>query len=222
MKKLPSVKAISAIIAIFLVTILSANLIDGNEKSSQSEKSVASVLVASNGYIHETLFEDKANRELLAIQENEKKKEALLKEQEKRVYDGLTLEELGKKLDKHLKSTLKGYGRVFAKYAVKYNVDPYLSLAIVLHETGCNSGKCSGLTSACNNVGGMKGNIQCGTTGYAKFKSLESGIEAFYKNLSQNYYQKGLTTPEKIGRKYAESSTWASKIRYYMQIIKKS
>lgn len=221
MKKLPSVKAFMAVIAILFVTIFSANIIDGNKKNKPIETTSTSLL-ASNGYIHGELFEDKANRELLAIQESEKEKQALLEEQEKIVYDGLTLEELAKKLDRNLKSTLKGYGAIFAKYAIQYNVDPYLSLAIVLHETGCYSGKCSGLTSQCNNVGGMKGSNECGTTGYAKFKSLEKGIEAFYKNLSQNYYQKGLTTPEKIGKKYAESQTWASRIKYYIQIIKKS
>ena len=51
---------------------------------------------------------------------------------------------------------------------------------------------------------------------------LEACIEAFFKNLSSNYYKKGLKTPEQIGKKYAESSTWASRIRFYVNQIQNS
>jgi len=136
------------------------------------------------------------------------------------VYDGMTMEELGAKLDRSLKSTLSGYGAKFAELSLEYGVDPYVAIAIVLHETGCYSGRCSTLASQCNNIGGMKGSPGCGGGAYKRFSTLDEGIEAFIKNLSKNYYQKGLTTVELIGKKYAESKTWATKVNYYISKIK--
>ena len=132
------------------------------------------------------------------------------------VYDGMTMEELASKLDRSLSSNLSGYGHAFAKYSVEYGVDPYLAVAITLHETGCKW-NCSNLVTSCNNVGGMKGS-GCGS--YASFNTLEEGIEAMISNLSRNYISQGLTTPETIGTKYAASSTWATKINYYMDTIR--
>jgi hypothetical protein len=222
MKKLPSVKAIMAVIAIILINILSANEIDGNKKINNSETLTMNNYVLASSISNERLLnQTKVNNELLALNEDteEVKEPVIIPEI---VYDGMTMEELATKLEKNLKSTLKGYGTVFAEYSIKYEVDPYLSLAIVLHETGCYSGKCSTLASKCNNIGGMKGSPGCGGGAYKKFSSLEDGIEAFYKNLSKNYYKKGLTTPETIGKKYAESESWPTRIRYYMNIIEKS
>ena len=132
------------------------------------------------------------------------------------VYDGMTMEELASKLDRSLSSNLSGYGHAFAKYSIEYGVDPYLAVAITLHETGCKW-NCSNLVTSCNNVGGMKGS-GCGS--YASFNTLEEGIEAMISNLSRNYISQGLTTPETIGTKYAASSTWATKINYYMDTIR--
>lgn len=137
------------------------------------------------------------------------------------VYDGLTLVELGEKLDKNLNSTLKGYGPIFAKYSIKYRVDPYVATSIVLLETGCKW-NCSSLVRKCNNIGGMKGKNKCPGSSYAKFSSLEEGIEAFFNNLSNNYYQKGLTTPKEINKKYAESQDWYLKVEKYVEQIKSS
>ncbi len=222
MKKLPSVKALLALIAIIGINILSATEIDGNTKIYNSQTYALDNYKLPNQINSEKLFKNEnVNNELLAINEN--KKEVVVPiEIPEIVYDGMTMEELSKKLNKNLKSTLKGYGSVFAEYSIKYEVDPYLALAIVLHETGCYSGKCSTLTSKCNNIGGMKGSPGCGGGPYKKFQSLDKGIEAFYKNLSKNYYKKGLTTPESIGKKYAESESWPKRIRYYMNIIAKS
>ena len=132
------------------------------------------------------------------------------------VYDGMTMEELSGKLDRSLSSSLSGYGSTFARYSIEYGVDPYLAVAITLHETGCKW-NCSNLVQSCNNVGGMKGS-GCGS--YASFNTLEEGIEAMISNLSRNYISQGLTTPESIGTKYAASSTWASKINYYIDTIR--
>ena len=222
MKKLPSVKAILAIIAIILINILSAKTIDGNKTINNSKTYVMnSYMLVSNISNQRLLSKGLVNNELLAINESKKEVSKPIEIPEI-VYDGMTLDELAAKLEKNLKSTLKGYGKIFAEYSIKYEVDPYLSLAIVLHETGCYSGKCSTLASKCNNIGGMKGSPGCGGGSYKKFNTLDQGIKAFYKNLSKNYYKKGLTTPETIGKKYAESKTWPTRIRYYINLIKES
>jgi hypothetical protein len=222
MKKLPSIKALMALITIILINILSAKVIDGNKTINNSQTiTMNSYRLVSNISNERLLNQDKANNELLALNDDTiEVKEPI--EIPEIVYDGMTMEELASKLDKNLKSTLKGYGSIFAEYSIKYEVDPYLALAIVLHETGCYSGKCSTLASKCNNIGGMKGSPGCGGGSYKKFATLDKGIEAFYKNLSKNYYKKGLTTPEAIGKKYAESETWSTRIRYYMNLIKNS
>ena len=132
------------------------------------------------------------------------------------VYDGLTLDELATKLNRSLGSSLSGYGYKFASRSLELGVDPYLAVAIVLHETGC-SWSCSALVQNKNNVGGMVGN-----GGYIAFASLDAGIDAFLNNLYKNYYAYGLTTPEQINKKYAASTAWASKINYYIGKIKAS
>ncbi len=239
MKKLPSVKALMAVTTILLVNICSFRTLDGTKKVDDSLTIIPNKTNLVSSISNNRLLSSENANEILAINDaaNEQKESKTTKTTKKKttttkkttsssstkvVYDGMTLEQLAKKLDKNLKSTLKGYGMVFAKSSIKYGVDPYLAVAIVLHETGCNSGTCSSLVRNCNNVGGMKGKNTCGGSSYAKFSSLNTGIDAFFKNLSNNYYKKGLKTPESIGKKYAESSTWATKIRYYMKKIKNS
>ena len=53
------------------------------------------------------------------------------------VYDNLTIEELTDKLNRTLSSDLSGKGESFAKYSIDLGVDPYLAVAIAMHETGC-------------------------------------------------------------------------------------
>lgn len=130
----------------------------------------------------------------------------------------LSYDELVAKLNRSLNSTLAGKGNSFARYAVDLGIDPYLAVAIVLHETGCKW-NCSTLLKQCNNVGGMKGSPGCNGGSYKAFSSLDEGIKAFMNNLYKNYYAVGLTTPETIGPKYAASQTWASQVRAYMSEI---
>lgn len=132
------------------------------------------------------------------------------------VFDGLTLEELGEKLEKFMTSTLDGYGYKFASYAISLGLDPYLCLAIVLEETGCTWG-CSGLVNSCNNIGGQKGS-GCGE--YQRFSSIESGIEGFLNNIYKNYYLYGLTTADAMNPKYAENPLWARNVNAYISKIK--
>lgn len=156
--------------------------------------------------------EEEKALELQKQKEEEARKQAI-------VYDGLTLDELAAKLNRTLNSTLSGQGYTFASYAVELGIDPYLSVAIVMHETGCKW-ECSALLKQCNNVGGMKGSPGCNGGSYKAFPSLEEGIRAYMNNLYNNYFSMGLTTPETIGPKYAASSTWASQVTSYVNEIK--
>ena len=143
----------------------------------------------------------------------------ILEEKNKIVYDNMTFDELVKKLDRSLGSTLSGKGSLFASYSLELGLDPYLALAIVLEETGCKWG-CSTLVRECNNVGGQKGSPSCGGGSYRSYPTLDEGIKGFMDNLYYNYVAKGLTTPEQINTRYAASKSWASKIRRYMNQIK--
>lgn len=145
----------------------------------------------------------------------------LVQAEELIVYDGLTLNELSIKIEKNLNSTISGYGYVFASKSIELGLDPYLAVAIMLHETGCKW-SCSSLMQKCNNVGGMKGSPGCNGGAYKKFETLEEGIDSFLNLLYSKYYVKGYTTPEQIGPRYAEDPNWSTKINNYINQIKNS
>ena len=140
----------------------------------------------------------------------------LLEEEIPVVYDDMTLEELANKLNRSLNSDISGKGYLIASYSLEMGVDPYVATAIMLHETGCKW-NCSYLVKACNNVGGQKG-YGCGS--YSAFPSLDEGIIAFIDNLSYNYANYGLKTPEQINTKYASDPSWAQKVNNYIDIIR--
>ena len=148
------------------------------------------------------------------VSQEELDKEARAAKLKEVVYEGMTLEELSNKLDKSLNSTLSNQGLTFATYATELGVDPYLAVAIALHETGCKW-SCSGAVNNYNNVGGMMGK-----NGLLQFNSLDEGIKAFISNIYRNYTSQGLTTPEAMSSKYASSSTWASNVNSYINEIK--
>ena len=160
--------------------------------------------------------EEKKQQEVQKIKEEEEKKKKLAQEKAKKVYDGLTLDQLAAKLNRVLKGKLSGKGYLIASYSLQKGVDPYIATGIMLLETGCNW-NCSRITTQCNNVGGMKGK-GCGA--YQSFSTIDVGITKFIDNLSKNYFSKGLNTPEKMNKKYAESKTWAQKVNAYVKKIK--
>lgn len=137
------------------------------------------------------------------------------------IWDGLTLEELTERLDKNLYDTMSGMGIHFANYTKETGLDPYLAVSIVNLETGCKWG-CSYLAKNCNNIGGLKGKPSCNGGSYMKFDSLEEGIRGYLDIIYNNYWQKGLTTPELMNPKYATSNTWAEKVNRYYETIKAS
>lgn len=135
------------------------------------------------------------------------------------VYDNMTYDELVEKINRSLNSNLSNTGKYFVDAALEHKVDPYLAVAISLHETGCKW-TCSTLVRECNNVGGIKGDRNC--YGYHYFSSLEEGIKSYIKNIANNYYAYGYTTAETMQRKYTgyENSTWANKVNNYINNIK--
>lgn len=135
------------------------------------------------------------------------------------VYAGMTMDELSAKLDRSLgDGYIAGKGRLIATKALELGVDPYVATAIMLHETGCKY-NCSSLVVRCNNVGGQKGGPSCGGGSYKAYATIDEGIVGHIENLYNNYYSKGYNTVALIGPRYAESSTWQSKINWYIEQI---
>ncbi len=135
------------------------------------------------------------------------------------ILSGQTVEEIAINLNKHLGTDLlMNKGDLIAGYCISIGVDPYLATAVMLHETGCKS-KCSALVRKCNNVAGQKGAPSCNGS-YKGYSTIDEGIKGAINNLHKNYYSRGLTTVELIGPRYAESSSWVSKINSYINMLK--
>lgn len=217
MEKLPSVRALlGAVIVVFFFQIFVSFYHEVTKLEFHSDVSTLGSYLRASSVILNDLDQNLEEENETIVSSVPIANEVVRIE----VYDGMTQEELGAKLNRSLKSTLAGHGQQFADLSMQYGVDPYIAIAIVLHETGCYFGSCSTLTSQCNNVGGMKGSPSCGSGGYQRFSTLDEGIEAFIRNLSKNYYQKGLTTVEQIGKKYAEGNTWSTRVNEYISKIK--
>ena len=136
------------------------------------------------------------------------------------VYEGMTLEELGEKINRNLGTGyLSGKGSLIASKCIELGVDPYIVTAIILHETGCKY-NCSTLVKQCNNVGGQKGAPSCGGGSYKYYATLDDGIVGHIENLYYNYFSKGRTTVETIAPRYAASTAWSGKINWYVNIIR--
>lgn len=139
-----------------------------------------------------------------------------IKEEKIIVYESMTYEELVDKLNRTLSSDLTDMGYAYATYSLELGVDPYLAVAISMHETGC-TWNCSYLLKACNNVGGQKGE-GCGE--YKAYDTLEEGIYGFISNIKNKYVDYGLLTAEQMNPKYAEDPMWASKVNKYIEKIR--
>lgn len=82
------------------------------------------------------------------------------------------------------------------EYNLTYN-EIKIAIAITKHETGNYT---SPLFKNNNNIGGL---YNSNTKTFYKFNTKEDGIHSFIKNLKNGYFNKGLTTIEKIQPKYA-------------------
>ena len=191
-----------------LVVLITSSLIIGYKEKNE-EKTLTEHIIVNN-----VLYRSDTPINRYALEETTEEKQA---EEEKIVYEGLTLEELGLKIDNVLNSTLEGYGTAIASLALEKGVDPVVAASIILVETGCKW-TCSSLVRNANNVGGMKAS----SGRYASFATLEAGLEAFINNLANNYYAKGLTTPEAINTKYAANPNWHNDVYYYVEAIMNS
>ena len=111
----------------------------------------------------------------------------------------LRLERLNQdKVIKAIKNNLKGVFTGKADYiffcAKNYNVNPMLMASIIKHETGNGSSK---MVTQNNNPGGITS-----SKGFAKYETLEAGIDAMAKLLKEEYIDKGRTSIESIQKVY--------------------
>ena len=115
-----------------------------------------------------------------------------------------------------------------AEIAEKYGLEPEFLAAIMCLETGYGS---SSLLNSCNNPGGTTGSGSAGsyTTSdgrtFAKYNSIEDGIEAMAKNLSGYTKYEGVSSVDidhvdAIGNKYCVGGDWANKVRTIYNKIK--
>ncbi len=227
MKSEQKIKPASVITLVGIISMcLIGTLFFINQSSSSNKTSKSDILLADNILTESSnrakeITTEATNETVITESNDENNNVVEEKAVEEVVYDGLTRQQLIDKLNRNLNSTLSGKGELFADYSLQLGLDPYLAVAIVLHETGC-SWDCSNLVKACNNVGGQKGSPSCGGGSYRSYPTLDDGIRGYMDNLYNNFYAYGLTTPEAINPKYAASTTWASKINNYIEKIKAS
>ena len=210
---------IRAMMASLLTLGIGINIVYYNRILNRNEVVMAEQLFAPAKYDEELVDESFVKEEELSTQEETNQIDTTPEEiDEERVivYDDMTMEELTAKIDRFLSSDLAGMGYAYAKYSIELGVDPYLAVAISMHETGC-SWDCSYLAKECNNIGGQKGS-GCGE--YQAFDSLENGIYEFILNIKNKYVDYGLLTADEMNPKYAEDPTWSSKVNKYIEKIR--
>lgn len=212
--------------------MISVGMVIQNDESAQalntnvniSDFKIQNMAASANMIIQdtnkETTEENKKTTDLLTAVDMETAPASVIVPPRIEVYEGMTLEELAIKLDRNLGTDIvAGKGALIASECVNKGVDPYVAVAILLHETGCKH-SCSRLARTCNNFGGQKGAPGCNGGAYKAYNSIDEGLVGFIDNLYRNYYSRGLNTVESIGPRYAESNTWVSKINSYVSQIR--
>ena len=226
------IKLISSITLIVGILMISVGMVIQNDESAQalntnvniSDFKIQNMAASANMIIQdtnkETTEENKKTTDLLTDVDMETDPASVIVPPRIEVYEGMTLEELAIKLDRNLGTDIvAGKGALIASECVNKGVDPYVAVAILLHETGCKH-SCSRLARTCNNFGGQKGAPGCNGGAYKAYNSIDEGLVGFIDNLYRNYYSRGLNTVESIGPRYAESNTWVSKINSYVSQIR--
>lgn len=226
------IKLISSITLIVGILMISVGMVIQNDESAQalntnvniSDFKIQNMAASANMIIQdtnkETTEENKKTTDLLTAVDMETAPASVIVPPRIEVYEGMTLEELAIKLDRNLGTDIvAGKGALIASECVNKGVDPYVAVAILLHETGCKH-SCSKLARTCNNFGGQKGAPGCNGGAYKAYNSIDEGLVGFIDNLYRNYYSRGLNTVESIGPRYAESNTWVSKINSYVSQIR--
>ena len=158
---------------------------------------------------------------IISFHEEEKKEEQ--EEQEDHSHDtefnGETIEEIGKKLEKvFVKTDLEGYGEYISKAAIHNGIDPYLTAAIILENTNCQR-ECSVLFRQCHNVGGFKGDPGCFGGTYKEFDKVEKSVDELVQYISINV-DKEKQVPYKIFKSFGKNEAWAFKVNNYIELLK--
>ena len=101
------------------------------------------------------------------------------------------------KLSNFLEGGLKPYAADFVEAGEKYNVDPFLTASIAMLETG--RGTAPVLTKYKN----VSGKYDSGTKTHYAYSNVRDSVYDQARFLRQNYLNRGLTTFNDIGAKYA-------------------
>ncbi len=142
-------------------------------------------------------------------------------------YENIDAVTIGNKINNYLKGELSGYGELIAKYSIVNNVNPYLVSAMIIENTEC-SDTCSVLVTKCNNVGKLVFNKDSLTESacfggyYQNFKSIDDSIKVYIKYIKNNFYDKELTTPNTMYKKYNKDVRWVFRVNSIMDSIKNS
>jgi len=227
LKKVRILSIVTSMVGIIMISIgmvIQSEKLENNlaTKPVVQEFDIKNMAASTNMIVEETEASKKEKNEDLFLTEvkMETAPASVIIPPRVEVYEGMTLEELAIKLDRNLGSgMLAGKGALIAAECINKGVDPYIAIAIMLHETGCKS-NCSSLARACNNFGGQKGSPSCNGGSYKAYNSVDEGVVGHIDNLYRNYFSRGLNTIESIGPKYAESPTWRSKITWYVEQIR--
>ena len=112
-------------------------------------------------------------------------------------------------------SLLADYANTIVESADKYGIDYALLPAISMQESiGCK--RVPAGTHNCFGWGIY-------THKLTAFQSYEEAIDNISRLMAKNYINKGLNTPEEIGKKYNPNNTnhWADKVSYFIDEIQK-
>lgn len=125
---------------------------------------------------------------------------------------GATADELNELIDKIIDyrdisyCPFKGKGDLLKEYEENYGISSICLLSIWTWESSFGT---SSIAKNRNNYGGITGD-----GGYKYFASIEEGMEAQAKLLSENYIEKGYVTYSEIGKKYCPvNPNWADNVR---------
>lgn len=109
-------------------------------------------------------------------------------------------------------SPMAGMGDYIVKVSDRFNLDPYLVVAIAQQES--NLGKL--MPPNCHNAWGWG----IHTAGTLCFDSWNEGINTFVEGISEKYLAYGLRTPEQIMTKYNATSpggAWAKGVNQFLE-----
>jgi hypothetical protein len=103
----------------------------------------------------------------------------------------------------------------YAENIIIYSDDYEIPWSLVTAIAGVESGFCKQIPKGSYNCWGWE-------NGASRFKDYRLAIETVTRVLRNNYFNRGMITPEKISRVYAPSSTtWAAKVHYFTYLIEK-